>query len=181
MKSEIPLSTEPQPLKKHSAFAGYFKLIQLVNMVTKIVAGVMLVIMSVVVFGSVMSRYFANLSWAWVEEGAVYLMIWIVALGASLAVSAKHMIAVEAVVMMFSRPLWRVAKTAVIILSVAFLVTLIIVGYNMAALASDQISITLPWLSLFWVYLSIPVGAFMMTLNMIATLIEIWSEAEVKE
>ena len=164
------------PMKLHL----FFRFIDGMNMLTRMVAGFFLVLMSLSVFCSVLSRYVLNVSWAWIEEGAVYLMIWIVALGASLAVRAKHMIAVEALVNLFPAHLYKTVKTLVIFLSILFLSILLVTGHEMAKLAAEQISTTLPWLKLYWVYLSIPVGAALMILNLLAGLLEIWLDREVE-
>lgn len=155
---------------------GYFAFLNWLNKVIRVIGGALLVVMSVAVFGSVASRWISNLSWAWVDEGAVFIMVWVVVFGTSLAIEAKHMIAVEALATRFAPPARRVLKTAVGLTSMAFVVILTVAGWNMAQVAGMQYSPTLPWLSMFWVYLAIPVGGVLMFLNLLGNVIKLWTE-----
>lgn len=165
----------------HPLIKGYLKFVDWMNWCVKGIGGLFLTAMSLAVFGSVLSRFAVNISWSWIEEGAIFLMIWVVMLGATLAFRSGHMIAVEALVMNLPYTTWKIVKTVVGMFSIAFLLILVIVGYDLAQLGADKVSITLPWLRMYWVYLAIPVGAFMMCLNVIANLIELWGTEVVKE
>lgn len=61
---------------------------KLINLFTKIVeyiCGFMLVLLTVATFAQVVSRYVFNHSFNWSEELAIYVMIWMVFLGASVS------------------------------------------------------------------------------------------------
>ncbi len=165
----------------HPLIRGYFGLLGWLNCGAKIVGGALLVLMSVAVFSSVVSRSVANLSLAWVEEAAVFIMVWVVVFGTALAIEAKHMIAVEALAVRFPRTARKVLKTGVGIVSMVFIVILISAGWDMANIAEIQYSPTLPWFSMFWVYLSMPVGGVFMLLNLVGNVIKIWTQAVEQE
>lgn len=159
----------------HPLLQGYLDFLNRVNWGVRLAGGILLVLMSISVFGSVASRYLTNMSWAWIEEGSLFLMIWVVVLGTTLAIEAKHMIAVEAFASLFSGTTWRVLKTAVSLTAMTFVAILIVSGWNMAKLAEMQYSITIGSLSMFWVYLAIPVGSCLMFLNLLGNLIKLWT------
>jgi len=159
----------------HPLLQAYLDFLDRVNWGVRLVGGILLVLMSISVFGSVASRYLTNMSWAWIEEGSLFLMIWVVVLGTTLAIEAKHMIAVEAFASQFSGTTWKILKTVVSLTAMTFVVILIVSGWNMAKLAQMQYSITIDSLSMFWVYVAIPVGSCLMLLNLLGNLIKLWT------
>lgn len=179
------VSTE-KIMSKHPILRKYFGFLHWMNFSVEIVGGILLVFMTISVFASVASRFIANLSLAWVEEGAVFIMVWVVVMGTTLAIKAKHMIAVEAFASLFSGTSWKLIKTLVGLTAMIFIVILILAGWGMAKIAAIQYSPSLPWLSMFWVYLAIPVGGCFMFLNLLGNVIELWvldgkQESEVLE
>ncbi len=152
-----------------------------INVGTELFGGVLMVFMSVVTLASVLSRYIANVSFAWIEEGAVFIMVWVVVCGASLAIEARHMIAVEALASRFSGVPLKILKTLVGLISMAFIAVLIWAGWNMTEIAEMQFSPTLPWLSMFWVYVAIPVGGGLMLLNFLGNTLKIWTKEQTDE
>jgi TRAP-type C4-dicarboxylate transport system permease small subunit len=160
---------------KHPLIRAYLDFLNWVNRGVRLVGGILLVLMSISVFGSVASRYLSNMSWAWIEEGSLFLMVWVVVLGTTLAIEAKHMIAVEAFASLFSGKSRKILKTVVSLAALFFIVILIVSGWKMALLAEMQYSITIDWLSMFWVYLAIPVGGCFMLLNLLGNLIKLWT------
>ena len=160
---------------KHPLIKSFLDALGWVNWGVRLVGGILLVLMSISVFGSVASRYLSNASWAWIEEGSLFLMVWVVVLGTTLAIEAKHMIAVEAFASLFSGKARLLLKTGVNLTAITFVAILIVSGWKMAKLAEIQYSITIDWLSMFWVYLAIPVGGCFMLLNLLGNLIKLWT------
>lgn len=158
-----------------SALLSYLAFLHWVNRGVRLIGGIFLVLMSIAVFGSVASRYLSNMSWAWVEEGALFLMVWVVVLGTTLAIEAKHMIAVEALASRFPGKSWKILKTAVSVTAMIFIAILIVAGWKMAKLSEIQYSTTIHWLSLFWLYLAIPAGGCLMFLNLLGNVIKLWT------
>ncbi len=156
----------------------YLRLLRGINVGTEWFGGVLLVVMSLITLASVLSRYVANVSFAWIEEGAVFIMVWVVVFGASLAIEARHMIAVEALASRFFGVPLKILKTLVGLISMAFISVLIWAGWNMTEIAEMQFSPTLPWLSMFWVYVAIPVGGGLMLLNFLGNTLKIWTQEQ---
>ena len=153
--------------------AAYLKLTDVLNKIMVVLTGVVLVFMSVAVFGSVTSRFIANFSLAWVEEAATFGIAWVVAFGTAIAVRGGDLTAVEVVAMHLKGKTRHIVKICVCIISMFFFCFVIHSGWRMANIAKMQMSPTIPWLSMFWVYLAMPVGAICMFINMVARLIEL--------
>lgn len=91
------------------------------------------------------------------------------------------MIAVEALASRFSGVPLKILKTLVGLISMAFIAVLIWAGWNMTEIAEMQFSPTLPWLSMFWVYVAIPVGGGLMLLNFLGNTLKIWTKEQTDE
>jgi TRAP-type C4-dicarboxylate transport system permease small subunit len=124
----------------------------------------MLVTMLICVFSNIVSRYLFSVSFAWIEEVARFLMIWIVFLGAGLALRHGLHVAVMLLpdaVPALSRPLAVLSW----IITFAFFGVLCWYGYEYAEFAARQRS-TMLNISMYWVYLAVPIGAALGMLHM---------------
>lgn len=160
--------------------SAYLKMTGVLNKIMIVITGVILVFMSLAVFGSVTSRFIANFSLAWVEEVATFGIAWVVAFGTAIAVRGGDLTAVEVVTMHLKGRAAFIVKICVCVISLFFFCFIIHSGWRMANIAKMQISPTIPWLSMFWVYLAMPVGAACMFVNMVARLIELVFKGEEK-
>jgi TRAP-type transport system small permease protein len=119
---------------------------------------VLMATMAVLVFANVVSRYVFNYSIIWVEELTQYQMIWIAYLGAGLALREGRHVAVDTLQDFLPARLRRFVRLAIWFAIVAFLVTLAVLGFRIAAFTWNQetpvmnIPTGIP-------YLAIPVGA----------------------
>lgn len=160
--------------------ALFLRFTDFLNMIIVVVAGIVLCFMCIAVFGSVVSRFVANFSLAWVEEAATFGIAWVVTLGTALAVRGGDLTAVELVAMKLKAESNRKLKLLVCVISVVYFLFVIYSGWKMANIAQMQSSPTIPWLSMYWVYLAMPVGALCMFANMIARFIELALKRRVK-
>ena len=107
----------------------------------------------------------------WTEEIARYSMIWLVLLGASLAVRYSALIGMEAISERLGEKAQKWLKIITILISMIFFVIIIVYGFEMLGHVSTQLSpgaklpMSIP-------YAAIPVGGVMMLVNSIAVLIE---------
>lgn len=105
----------------------------------------------------------------WTEEIARYSMIWLVLLGAALAVRYSALIGMEAISERLSPKMQRGLRAITVVISMFFFLIMIIYGYEMLAHVGTQLSpgakipMSIP-------YASIPVGGFFMLMNSIAVL-----------
>lgn len=140
--------------------------------------GFMLVAMLGCVFTNIVMRYVFALSFAWIEELARFTMIWIVFLGIGLALRHGLHVAVKLLpdaVPGLRRPLGVISWA----ITFAFFAALCWFGYQYADFAARQRS-TMLNISMFWVYLAVPIGAALGMLHMALGLFNpaLWSEQD---
>lgn len=121
----------------------------------------MMAAMVVMVFANVVSRYIWNYSFIWAEELSQYLMVWITFLGAGLALREGRHVAVELLQDRLPSKTKRRMRHLVAALIIAFLVALVVLGFQFALFAWEQetpvmnIPLGIP-------YLAVPLGALLL-------------------
>ena len=123
-------------------------------------------ILTVIVPTEVFLRYLFGKSLYITEEFTRYLMVWVVFLASSLAVSENSHISIEIFVNRFRGRTRSCLNLIALLLLLTFLVFLIIEGIIALSFQMDQIvpSLGIP---IFWFYLAIPVGSCLMILNLL--------------
>lgn len=124
------------------------------------------------VFIQVIGRYVFNYTPSYGEELARYMFVWVVFL--SLPVVAKkggHM-AIEMVTIRLKGTALKSVRTIADILTMIFLLIMVVEGARMVMIASFQTSAALQ-ISMSWVYCVIPVGCFIMLLNVVDNFIKL--------
>lgn len=116
----------------------------------------------------------------WTEELARYLMIWLVFIGASLAVRYAALIGMEAIAERLPARPQKVVRVVVLIISKVFYLVLIAYGIQMLGHVSSQLSPGLK-LPMSYAYAAIPVGGVFMLLNSFAVLFETLSGSSSRE
>jgi TRAP-type C4-dicarboxylate transport system permease small subunit len=136
--------------------------------------GLLMVLITLVIFLQVISRYVFQHPFDWPEELARFLFVWVALLGAALALKRGVHFSIDALVKRFSGG-WQlsIAISVQMMLSL-FILTIALKGFQLAMKVKDQlspgmeISMTLP-------YLSVPVSftlMFLFTLGAISKLIK---------
>lgn len=114
---------------------------------------------TVVVAAGVFWRYALNDSLAWSEELAKYLMVWLVFLGAPIAMRMSDHVAVAIFPNFFPK---RGRSLIMAILSAVVMWFCAILAYYSTAFAWNgwgQVAVSIGNLPMFWVFVSVPVGA----------------------
>jgi TRAP-type C4-dicarboxylate transport system permease small subunit len=119
----------------------------------------------------IISRVFFN-AVPWTEEIARFLLIWITFLGATLAFQRGRHIAVNLVVDALPQTLARFTKIVACIIILAFMVSLILIGYQYMQVQSFQKSPSLRW-SMLYIYAVMPISASLMLLYAVIDLLEL--------
>ncbi len=109
----------------------------------------------------VVLRYIFGLSLIFTEELARYLMVWIVFLGAALAVKDDSHIRINLLVKRLSPRLGQLVRVTAHGLTVLLLMVLAVEGTKILPRQLDQMCITVGT-SMFYFYLAIPVGSVLM-------------------
>lgn len=122
--------------------------------------------MAALVFANVLMRYVFNQSIFWVEEFTQIQMIWVAYLGAGLALREGRHVAVDMLQDLLPAPLRKSVRAFIALAMALFLVTLFVLGLQIAAFTWDQetpamgLPAGLP-------YLGIPIGAAAMLLHLL--------------
>jgi TRAP-type C4-dicarboxylate transport system permease small subunit len=126
-----------------------------------------LAVMFIVIFLGVFLRYVLNTPAFWTEEAARCLMFYMVLVGSSAATRQDRHPAISFVTDKFSQNLRRKWKS---FLDVPVFIVLLVIFWQGILMAVDERIGRTPALriSFFWVYLALPVGAFLMMLQIIA-------------
>lgn len=130
------------------------------------VLGVLVLIMTVLVFANVVLRYVVGDSLSWVEELTRYMMIWAAYLGAGLALRNGSHVAVELVQDALPVRAMHLVRFAVAIAILVFLAIVAWYGFAYSSMTMMQSSAVLN-LPLGLVYLAVPVGCVLSMLHLL--------------
>jgi TRAP-type C4-dicarboxylate transport system permease small subunit len=149
----------------------YLKIMDSVNKVLKIILFILLFTSMLSMALQVIFRFILNMPLSWSGELSRYLMIWMTFIGASLAVRHHRLIKLEVLLLkLSSRAKWLIGVFAGII-SILFYIILMVYGISIIQTVGGQqtpaleISMAIP-------YSAIPVGAFLLICNTIASLLD---------
>ena len=129
--------------------------------VVETVGGLVLVVATSITILQVFFRYVLKVPFIWSEEITRFLFIWIVWLGAALAVPrGKHMV-IEFVRDLFPEP-WPIRiKIATDLLALFFLAVVVVKGISLVNMTASEFYVTFP-LSVKYAYLASVVGGALM-------------------
>ncbi len=142
-----------------------------INQVVRMLLAVFITGMLAALLLQIVARYLMKIPFPWVEELARYLMVWTGFLGSSLAIRRGSHLGFSMVVNALPRGLQRVVVCGVSLGMTVFLIFLIKYGWFITNFVQSQRSPTLP-ITMFWVYLAIPVGSAVMLLQTVFVLVE---------
>jgi len=108
----------------------------------------------------------------WTEEVARFLLVWITFLASTLAFQRGRHIAVTFVVDALPGRLRQIARLAALLIVLAFMITLIVIGYRYMQVQSFQKSASLR-LSMTYVYAVMPICAAIMAWYALVDIIEL--------
>lgn len=142
-----------------------------INDCTKFIGFILMVIMTVIIVLQVFYRYILGSSLSWSEELARYLFIWVVMLGAAYGVKESFHVAVSIVI----DRLPSKVRTIVDILFSAMLglvgIVMVKYGYMLAQTVAIQLS-PATRISMFWVYISVPVSGLLIIVHILSRMEE---------
>lgn len=153
----------------------YIKIVDKINYFIRYLLAALLMVMTGLIVYQVIVRFSAHYIDVdlprWTEEIARYSMIWLVLLGAALAVRYSALIGMEAIAERLSPYAQRVLRAITLVISMAFFLIIIFYGFQMLGHVSHQLSPGAK-LSMAIPYAAIPIGGIFMLMNSIAVLIE---------
>ncbi|MDQ7729548.1 TRAP transporter small permease [Halomonas sp. SpR8] len=116
----------------------------------------------------------------WTEEVARFLLVWITFLAGTLAFQRGRHIAVTFVVDALPGRLRQIARIAALLIVLAFMITLIVIGYRYMQVQSFQKSASLR-LSMTYVYAVMPICAAMMAWYALVDIVELLMNGETSQ
>ncbi len=149
----------------NNAFRAYDAFLDIVNKIGMAVGGFLLCAMSLTVFGSVLSRYIPNFSLTWVEEMVTYGMAWLCTIGGGLATRKGEMTSVTLFLNKVPEKPRRAIRILNSVMSLVIFVFLVKCGYEMALTGALRKAVSFPQITLYWLYIALPVGVVIMFLN----------------
>jgi TRAP-type transport system small permease protein len=170
---------ESEPILKGSRFDIISRIM---DKTLSYVVALLLVAMSGIVFGNVICRYFLEISLGWYEEVSRFLLIWIVFLGAIIALIKGDHLSIDLLSFVLSP---RACRMVAVLTDTVMLAALAIMFQGAWAMAIDSLqsgwvasSVPIPY---GWVYMVGPVSAalmFIQTLIKTTGDIRIWKEVK---
>lgn len=145
----------------------------------------MVLVIAVVIAAGVFFRYVLNDSLSWSEELAKYAMLWMVFLGAPIALKFGVHPNIEIVIERFPQPIVRLIRVIVYAAVFCFCAFLALKSHAFAWNGRTQVAIAIGDVSMYWFFLSIPVGMASMALvslqQFMESLVMLFSGRQVEE
>jgi TRAP-type C4-dicarboxylate transport system permease small subunit len=155
-------------------------LTRIINVITDLavwIGGIFSVIMTLIVVYAVLARYLFKRPIGWSEEIAVYLMIWVVFLGAAYTLKENAHIGVDILISRLSASPKKGVLIFHYLMGIVLMSILFLKGVDMVAFTlqmnSHSIAIDFP---LVVPHLAVPVGAAILVLQLIGKLITLAAE-----
>lgn len=120
-------------------------------------------------------RYIFGHSLIFTEELSRYLMVWIVFLGAAIAIRDGFHIKINVFVIRLNTKMRQIVQTVAFALTLAFLVIITIEGIRILPRQLYQMCITID-ISLFYFYLAIPTGSILMIIFLLPYIKKLFSQ-----
>jgi TRAP-type C4-dicarboxylate transport system permease small subunit len=125
---------------------------------------VLVALIAIVVIAAVFWRYVLNNSLAWAEDLAKFLMVWLAFIGAPLGFRHGAHVAISLVPARAPEVLKRVARAVVHLVVLSLMAVLTWYAWIFAWNGRTQVALTVGDVSMFWIFVCMPIGAALMAL-----------------
>ncbi|WHY71977.1 TRAP transporter small permease [Fictibacillus enclensis] len=154
----------------------FVKWVDKLNQVLEKLLGLVLAVMTLVVFYQVMVRFVltsfgGQFSAPWTEELARYLMIWLVFIGGAVAARKANSLAVEILIQSVPPLVGRLVKVGSHIASLIFYAFIFVIGLVWIQFGLSETSPVMK-VSMSYIYAAMSVGSGLMILNTITILVD---------
>lgn len=153
---------------------GYLKVTDIINKASVVLLFISLAIMTAVIFWQVIARFFLGGAFAWGEELSRFLMIFMVIIGAAVAVRSNSLIAVD---VFLERATGITRRVMITLIHMSIIVFSVIIIYHGTLLAQNFAIQKAPsiQISMEVIYMLLPLGSVLMIMNSLACIIEEFS------
>lgn len=128
-------------------------------------------LIAAVVIAAVFWRYVLNNSLAWAEDFAKFLMVWLAFIGGPLGFRHGAHVAISLVPNSAPALVLRIARCIVQSVVLALMIILAWYSWIFAWNGRTQVALTVGDISMFWVFVCMPIGAVLMALVALESLI----------
>lgn len=154
----------------------FLSAVDFMNVLLRHVVGLMLATMVVVVALQIGVRFVLprlGIAWSapWSEELARYLMVWCIFMGAAVAARAGALIAVDSLPDALPDPWSHRVRTFALLVTIGFFLLLLWLGLRWMEFGEGETS-TVMSMPMAWVYASMPAGALVAIINIVALMLE---------
>lgn len=149
----------------------YLSIMEKVNRILKFILIFLLFASLVILSLEVLSRFILNIPLRWTAELARYFMIWMTFIGAAVAIRYGRLIKLEIITIKMPQVPLKIIRIIAGIIALSFYIILIIYGVNVLEKVESQHSPALQ-ISMAIQYSAIPIGAFFMIFNTIASILD---------
>lgn len=136
---------------------------------------VLFCVMMAAVLAQVGGRYIFNYSIAGATELATFSQIWLVLLGAGVAMARNQHVAIDVLPARLPLPLARAASIAIAAVTIAFLAVLAYGSLPLIRMGTFQTSSAM-LLPMWIMYLCLPVGAAYVALELVRSVVQRWND-----
>ena len=135
----------------------------------EIVVGFLLLAATIVLFTNVVLRYVFNASFRWAEEAIRYACVWITLIGSSICVRRGSHVNIDLLAQVVPPKLAKIIMALGQFLAALFTAFCAYYGYHMFMFVARTGQVSAAMLMPMWiVYISVPIGCFLMTIRFIA-------------
>ena len=135
-------------------------------------ATLLLAILATVMFLGVVFRLVLNMPFSWTDEFAKYCMVWITFLGAPVVMLRASHVTVDILHQYLPKMVCFLLRLAIAIFCALLLVLFVRYGWPAAVSAKRHTIVIMNNITMFWVYVSVPVGSVIFLLVQIATIMK---------
>jgi TRAP-type C4-dicarboxylate transport system permease small subunit len=141
----------------------FLKTIDLVDRIFKYLLIFFMIEITLVIFISVISRYFLNSPIYWAEEVTRYSFVWATFLGAACAYRRKELVAMSVVINALSEKYRHWVQLVLELIILVFLLLSVVFGIKMTMVVSPQLAVSTR-VSMAWLYTVVPISCGFMFL-----------------
>ncbi|MGM0602516.1 MAG: TRAP transporter small permease [Bacillota bacterium] len=144
------------------------KIKHLLNNLEEYLAGALLLSMAAIAFVNVVSRFTFKFSISYIEELEIYLYVWLVMLGSSIAFKKGKHLCVSLIVEKMPKKVQKVVQIIVALLSIAFFA--ILLKYSITQIQDEillNVTTTSMGVPMWWYTLGLPIGSVLIIIRII--------------
>ena len=148
------------------------KSLDILSKILQSIAGILFLFIFIINIAGIFCRTFLNVSLLWVADVTYLSTAWMLAIGMAVAFYKKGHIAIEFVIDKFPKKIKKIVQIFLITITVAFLISLIVSGWE-TALMKRQIYFVVLNIPMAYAFMALPIFALFSTLFIFCRLINI--------